>query len=222
MPAILIVVWVSSCSTQKMVCPAYQSAFIFDTTELKKKFSLFINDTPRIYEVNKSKFLIIEPMSYRQKMASFRTIEMLPIYPKIPDSLKFAGDTEMMAERDVVDQQQLDSLAIHPGLVGPFNVEQENYMYLFRKLLVLPDRRESEQIDGEKAREEKKGFLNFLRNLFGGGAASDSTAVDEDGEPKEKKGLFNRLKGVTKEDLQNENADETSPEDNPEDNEEDN
>ena len=209
----IVLVLGSSCA-EKMICPAYQSAFIYDTTALKKKFSYFVNDTPKIVEVNKTKFLLIEPVSYRKKLASFRTIEMLPIYPVIPDSLKFSGDNQMVAERDVQDSTGIAKEPLHPGLIGPkFNVEQENYMYYFRKNLVLPDvRAEASGMSSAKAKKvgffkrlfkkdkekaettsgdeaEKKNFFQRIFNKKKSGAEADTTAsVDQ--EPKEKKPNF--------------------------------
>lgn len=159
----------SSCTHQRMTCPAYQSAFLFDTTALKAKFSYFVNDTPKIYEVNKNKFLLIEPVPYRKMMASFRTIEMLPIYPVIPDSLLLVGAEEMIEDYEAGDSLrtarggQEDSVKLHPGLIGPkFNVEQENYMYYFRKYLILPDVRA-----GIAVPEKKKFSLKgWVKNLF--------------------------------------------------------
>ena len=224
---VLLVFFLSSC-THRMVCPAYQSAFIFDTTALKQKFSLFDNDTPRIYEVNKNKFLIVEPLSYRKQMASFRTIEMLPIYPVIPDSLKFQGDAMMDQEKDSVVMTDSTGAVIssapseeeeqlHPGLIGPkFNVEQENYMYYFRRILVLPDVRAG--ISNQKP--PKKGFFarlkDKIRNIFkrkkkkNAEAESDSANAPEE---KEKKPFFDRFKKnkQAETDLGDENQEDNVP-----------
>ena len=166
--ATLFLVALGSCSLERKVCPAYQSAFIFDTSALRKKFSYFINDTPKIYEVSKDKFLIIEPLTYREQLASWRTIEMLPIYPVIPDSLQFTGDAEMASEMEQSDSTAVvattDSISnIHPGLIGPFNVEQENYMYYFRKLLVLPDVRASMEGDKPKPPSNRKEYKKMMK-----------------------------------------------------------
>ena len=232
MPWVLLWIVASSCS-EKMICPAYQSAFIYDTAALRKKFSYFVNDTPKIVEVNKTKFLLIEPVSYRKKLASFRTIEMLPIYPVIPDSLKFIGDSEMIAERDIVDSTGTVEEPLHPGLIGPkFNVEQENYMYYFRKILVLPDVR-AEKMGTTAAKSKKKGFFGrlfgkkdksaeeepeeekqgFFKRIFGkkdktAGAESDEDAQAEEKPPKEKKSFFQRLKGKKKEKPEEEKKEE--------------
>ncbi|MDH5604114.1 MAG: hypothetical protein OEY51_09240 [Cyclobacteriaceae bacterium] len=200
---VLLVLMGGACTIEKKVCPAYQSAFIFDTTALKKKFSYFINDTPKIYEVSKDKFLLIEPMTYRQKLASFRTIEMLPIYPVIPDSLQFTGDGEMTAEMDVVDSTGTAATTIHPGLIGPFNVEQENYMYYFRKLLVLPDVRESQQKDAPRQTYSKKKVKKKRKKDKVTETPGEEEIVSETEEvPTERK----RLKGKRKEDTSEDKA----------------
>ncbi|MDH5603356.1 MAG: hypothetical protein OEY51_05440 [Cyclobacteriaceae bacterium] len=200
---VLLVLLAGACTIEKKVCPAYQSAFIFDTTALKKKFSYFINDTPKIYEVSKDKFLLIEPMTYRQKLASFRTIEMLPIYPVIPDSLQFTGDTKMTAEMDVIDSTGTAPRAIHPGLIGPFNVEQENYMYYFRKLLVLPDVREGQQKDAPRQkyskRKAKKARKKRIKDKEIAPSEEEATANDTEEVPRERKRLKGKRKGETTE-----------------------
>jgi len=218
----LLVIFLGSCS-QKLVCPAYQSAFIFDTAALKRQFSYFKNDTPKIYEVNQNKFLLAEPVSYRKKMAGFRTIEMLPIYPVIPDSLQFVGDEEMKNEMDVQDSTSTaaveEKAPLHPGLIGSkFNVEQEMYMYYFRKTLVLPD------VRGQMAKPEKKGFFKRLKdkikNIFKRkkkkkDKAAETEDVDTTQEPKkEKGGLFDKFKRKKQAEVDPDTEPETVPDTN--------
>jgi hypothetical protein len=89
--------------TQRLVCPAYQSAFIYDKESLRKKFSYFNEDsTPKVLTASKTKFLIAEPTSYQKKLRSLQTVEMKPIYPIVPDSLK---------DDYVISQAELDSAA---------------------------------------------------------------------------------------------------------------
>jgi len=175
-----------------MTCPAFQSAYIYDKEVLRKKFSYFQEDsTPKILTASKTKYLIAVPESYRRKMRNMKTVEMKPIYPEIPDSLKLdEGADLIMAERDVIDsaavQQGLDRTDSAYAITKTkekFNVDQDNYMWYFRDVLVLPDVRAAlEQKSGEKLgisavgpakTKEKKGFF---KNLFK--KKSDSTAVD--------------------------------------------
>jgi hypothetical protein len=80
---------ITSC-TQRMVCPAYQSAYIHDKDVLRKKFSYFVGDsTPKLYaSAKKNKYLIGENISYKKKVRSIQTVAMKPVNPVVPDSLK--------------------------------------------------------------------------------------------------------------------------------------
>lgn len=101
--------------TQRMICPAYQSAFIYDKNELRKKFSYFNEDsTPKVYAASKNKYLIAEPTTYRKKTRSLQTVAMKPVQPKVPDSLQANGEKAIdesqfyMAERDIIDSTYID------------------------------------------------------------------------------------------------------------------
>lgn len=98
--------------TEKVICPAYQSAYIYDKEALRKKFSYFQEDsTPKIYAANKNKYLIGEAVPYRKKNRSLQTIAMKPVKPVVPDSLKDDGmDAEMNIES--VDPNVNDSTAV--------------------------------------------------------------------------------------------------------------
>src|SRR6185295_19341663 len=102
--------------TQRLVCPAYQSSFIYDQTALKQKFSYFKEDsTPKILTASKNKYLIAVPESYRAKYRRMQTIEMKPVYPVIPDSLKPIDKDLMLAESDPTDTTALASEGLQPG-----------------------------------------------------------------------------------------------------------
>lgn len=157
----------SACNTQKMVCPAYQSAFIHDQVALRKRFSYFNEDsTPKVYTVSKNKYLIIPEQSYRKKIRSMQTIEMKPIYPKVPDSLQAKEEDEFKgAEQDEATTDSLvaamkeaedsvyaiskdkevrllkydrDSAKYRIANVR-YTSDQDIYMWYFRDVLVLPD-----------------------------------------------------------------------------------
>ena len=84
---IVVFVLISACSTQRKICPAYQSAFIFDQEALIKKFSYFENDsTPKVYTASRNNYLVIPEQSYRKKLKSLQTIEMKPVYTVLPDT----------------------------------------------------------------------------------------------------------------------------------------
>lgn len=194
--ALLIVgiIGLLSACTQRMTCPAFQSAYIYDKETLRKKFSYFQEDsTPKILTASKTKYLIAVPESYRKKMRNLKTVEMKPIYPEVPDSLKVEEGADLiLAERDVID-----SLAVQQGLdrtdsayaitktKEKFNVDQDNYMWYFRDVLVLPDVRAAlEQKSGEKlgisavGSGSEKGKGGFFKNLFKKKNRNDSTSVD--------------------------------------------
>jgi len=200
---------VASACTQRLICPAYQSAFIYDKEALRKKFSYFKEDsTPKILTASKNKYLVAVPESYRKKLRNLQTVEMKPVYPVIPDSLKLdKGGDQLMAEMDVVPDsasaQPMDSVYAITKTKEKYNVDQDIYMWYFRDILVLPDVRAAMQQRGESRKEnekeggpkEKKGFFSFLKKK-----KADSLAVDEpEDAPADsvanrpaRKGLFNK------------------------------
>jgi hypothetical protein len=99
-----------------MICPAYQSAFIYDQDELRKKFSYFQEDsTPKIYTASKNKYLVAEPTSYRKKLRSLQTVAMKPVNVHVPDSLQPGFEEESIipgAELDLAARSVIDSIYI--------------------------------------------------------------------------------------------------------------
>lgn len=173
-----------SACTQRLICPAYQSSFIYDKESLRKKFSYFKEDsTPKILTASKNKYLIAVPESYRKKMRNLQTVEMKPVYPVIPDSLKLDHEKDLlMAERDVIVDSAaapVDSVYAITKTKEKYNVDQDIYMWYFRELLVLPDVRvaleQKKKSDEEKGsgRAKKKGLFGSRKKV------SDSTAVTE-------------------------------------------
>src|SRR5690606_16613712 len=74
--------------TQRGICPAFQSAYIYDKDELRKKFSYFREDsTPKVLTASKTRYLIAEPTPYHKKVRSMRTVEMKPVFVNVPDSI---------------------------------------------------------------------------------------------------------------------------------------
>lgn len=191
-----------------MICPAYQSSFIYDKETLRKKFSYFKEDsTPKILTASKTKYLVAVPESYRKKMRGLKTVEMKPVYPVIPDSLKLEkGEDKILLESDVVDSTAApvqDSVYAITKTKEKYNVDQDIYMWYFRDQLVLPDVKAAMDTQSEnkakavKAEKKKKGIFSFLK--FGKKKkAADSTAVEEQpliptdttAAPAKKKGLL--------------------------------
>lgn len=153
----LIFLLLASCS-QKRICAAYQSSFIYDKESLRKKFSYFEADsTPKIFlAASKSKYLIAVPESYRKKYQRLQIVDMTPVYPVKPDSLKEKKD--LLAETDSLLTEELmqDSISVakepdESGLVmkspdfkitktkEKYNHDQQYYLWFFRKNLILPD-----------------------------------------------------------------------------------
>jgi hypothetical protein len=177
---------VLSACTQRMICPAYQSSFIYDKESLRKKFSYFKEDsTPKILTASKSKYLIAVPESYRKKMRNMQTVEMKPVYPVIPDSLKLDHEKEqLMAERDVIIDSTaapMDSVYAITKTKEKYNVDQDIYMWYFRETLVLPDVRaameQKKKTNDEKSAGtgKKKGLFSFLKRK----EPKDSLAINE-------------------------------------------
>jgi hypothetical protein len=101
-----------SACTQRMICPAYQSAFIYDQAELRKKFSYFKEDsTPKVFTASKTRYLIASPVPYRKKERGLQTVPMRAIKPVLPDSLQV---TEDLQKEDLSAGDSLSALATNP------------------------------------------------------------------------------------------------------------
>jgi hypothetical protein len=201
----------AACNTQRMVCPAYQSSFIYDKEAVRQKFSYFKPDsTPKIYTASKNKYLVAVPESYRKKYRKMQTVEMNPVYPVLPDSL---GDQDQfaMAEVDNLDSARLasvDSVYAITKTKEKYNLDQDLYMWYFREMLVLPDVRaamekKKEEPEGAAGgKKAKKGISGFFQNLFkkkpksavdSTSVAAPTTGVDAPPQPEKKKGgLFKK------------------------------
>jgi hypothetical protein len=112
--------------TQRMVCPAYQSAFIYDKDELRKKFSYFVGDsTPKVYTASKSKYLIAEQTSYHKKVRSLQTVPMKKVMVVVPDSISGNNeDSVITAELDAAARSVIDSTFI-PDLPAKDSIAEE-------------------------------------------------------------------------------------------------
>lgn len=207
----------AACNTQRMVCPAYQSSFIYDKEVVRSKFSYFKPDsTPKIYTASKNKYLVAVPESYRKKYKRMQTVEMNPVYPVIPDSVKEQNEFQL-AEVSDADSAALALKGVEPGdstyaitkTREKYNLDQDLYMWYFREVLVLPDVRAALDKKADAAKEtkasekkEKKGIKGFFQNLFKKKPkATDAEtatlgppapAADPAAEPKKKGGLFRK------------------------------
>lgn len=200
----LIVAVAFSACTQRMICPAYQSAFIHDKATLDRKFSYFGEDSmPKILEASKDKHLLIDPVTYRKRMRSLQTVEMKDIYPQEPDSLAF-NDEFALAERETKSGDLYDSAALvadrpfepdqetaaadSSGVYvislkkEKFNIDQELYLWYLKDFLVYPDvklQMEQEEKNNPNAGQQSGEKQGFFKRLFGGKKnKSDSSKFD--------------------------------------------
>jgi hypothetical protein len=123
----------ASC-TQRMICPAYQSAFIYDKDELRKKFSYFQDDSiPKVLTASKNKYLVAEPISYRKKIRTMQTVAMKPVPVKVPDSLTEEGDVSL-AELDMAARSVMDTIVASGYQAPPDSTkQQEDSVYVITK-----------------------------------------------------------------------------------------
>jgi hypothetical protein len=117
-----------SACTQRTICPAFQSAYIYDKEALRKKFSYFLEDsTPKILTASKNKYLVAQPVSYRKKLRTMNTVVMKDVNPVLPDSLKIleeglVDEDGAMGEDGVVPGAELD-LAARSGIDSTYIVD---------------------------------------------------------------------------------------------------
>jgi hypothetical protein len=113
----VLIVFIGCCvalgaCTQRSICPAFQSAYIYDKEALRKKFSYFLNDsTPKVFTASKTKYLIAEPTPYRKKVRSLQTVAMKPVPVVVPDSL-LNKDSVSVADLDRAARSIIDSTMV--------------------------------------------------------------------------------------------------------------
>lgn len=177
---------------------------------------------PKEKRNKRTRYLLLPEKTYRKALRALQTVEMKPVYPKkqpdsvdiksaldsaarsITDTLTVSGSTAD-AKKEVKDSTYVISIEKEK-----FNVEQDNYMWYFRNVLVLPDVRiamEGAPAEGKTTSKakEKKGFFGFFKNMFKKKPKeptkpepidqnpSDSTSVVPE-TPKKKKGLLGMFK----------------------------
>lgn len=205
--------FILSACTQRLICPAYQSSFIYDKEALRQKFSYFREDsTPKILTASKNKYLIAVPESYRKTYRKMKTIEMKPVYPKNPDSLKVDEDPGLLlAELDVADSTTAkqtieagDSAYAITKTKEKYNLDQDLYMWYFREMLVLPDVRaaienkltkKNDEASSKEVKKKKGGQKNiFKKKQKPDSTLKTKTDVNAPDQPKKKGGLFKKKK----------------------------
>jgi hypothetical protein len=233
----LCLLTIGQACTDRMICPAYQSAFIHDKDALKRQFSYFNEDsTPKVYEASKDRFLIIEPVSYHRKLRSLQTVAMTDIYPELEeDSTDLEQDDFYLAERDVIDSTELDSDSTYMISLKRerFNTEQELYLWYLKDYLVYPDVRlmQEQSLQAAEEVEPKEEKVGFFKRLFGkkkkkedeaefdletNATAIDEGDITEEPEQEEKKGLFGKKKKKKKKNSEPETPENNEQEETPE------
>jgi hypothetical protein len=143
----------SACQS-RMICPAFQSSFIYNDLKREKLFAYFGEDSLPAVQINpqKSKFGIIEAFSKRKKKEKIRVVKMERIYPE-----KETVDDSLLLALNPVEGEggDLDSLVNAPPEKNyHYNVEQENYNRLFGKYLYKPPPPEEEEATEEISKQE--------------------------------------------------------------------
>jgi hypothetical protein len=155
--AVLGLISLFSC-TERLVCPAYQSAYIYDKDELRKKFSYFLDDsTPKVYTASKNKYLVAEPMSYRARVRNLQTVKMKPVPVVVPDSISNPGaDSVSMEEMARATQSVIDStyiVDIPRDTASAATVEDSVYVITKDKELRLLKYNSSDSLDYDSAQQ---------------------------------------------------------------------
>jgi hypothetical protein len=131
-----------------MVCPAYQSSYLYDRETLRKKFSYFNEDsTPKLFATagGKNRYLVGEDVPYKRRLASLRTVPMVEVYPVLPDSAAIDSTEVLKTELDVADSTAVaprrpsDEGYVISKAKEKFNYDEELYLWYFRDVLILPD-----------------------------------------------------------------------------------
>lgn len=162
----LLIALITSCQS-KMICPAFQSSFIYNDEQRENLFAYFNQDSLPIGNnyVAKNKYGIIEQVNRNKRSRQMRTVEMEIVFPGNPDT----EDSTLTASNEVTDLtlDQTDSLKNHfNGPVNHYNVEQQNYMKLYGEYLPkpTPELEEDEILEELETDSEKMpGFSNMTR-----------------------------------------------------------
>ena len=201
---VVFTVFLASC-TQRVVCPAYQSAFIYDKEALRKKYSYFNEDsTPKVLTASKNKYLIGVPVSYKKKVRSLQTVAMVQVNPVVPDSLQEGyKETEMDVsgvERNVNDSTaviRIDTLA-KPAQDSVYVISKEKEV----RILKYDAMKRSYFVDTVGFNTEQDNYMWYLRDVLllpDARLAKSQTGKEEEGGDEgvgkkvKKGGLFKNL-----------------------------
>ncbi len=135
---------------------------------------------PKERRTKKTRYLLLPEKTYKKALRALQTVEMKPVYPKKIDSvdIKKALDSAARSITDTLSvsgssaaEEGKDSTYVISLEKEKFNADQDNYMWYFRNILVLPDVRiamNEEETAGKPAtvKKQKKGFFGFFKNIF--------------------------------------------------------
>jgi hypothetical protein len=222
---VCIISLLASC-TQRAICPAFQSAFIYDKHELRKKFSYFQNDTvPKVLTASKNKYLVAEPTTYQKRVRNLQTVSMKNVYVNVPDSISGVnkGDSVITAELDAAARSVIDSIFIVDVPQKDTLQQKEDSIYVITKdkeVRVLkynmPDslvydsitqryipQTPSYYVNDVRYNTEQDNYMWYLRHSLilpdvRLAKMQAGRASEEVGEKKEKKGFFGFFKNLFK------------------------
>lgn len=154
-----------SCQS-KMICPAFQSAFIYNDSTRERLFAYFGEDSLPSQEVysSKNKYGIIEKVSKRKRRDQMRIVKMEKVFPEKNPSV----DSAMLALGNANEEGEmdLDSLvSAAPKTQYHYNVEQENYVRLFGKYLYKPPPPEEEESTDTPTDESTEAVKDETENM---------------------------------------------------------
>ena len=180
-----------SCKVDQ-ICASYQSYFLISPTPQPSTFSMQLSDsipnhdTPELFALvsedgfprkdlpntEKNKNGLVKSEWAMIKNWNKRIVAMEVVIPEESDSIVFAGDDIMFAERDVVDTLALDSARTAANSVK-YNNDQKFYNWYFREKLVWVDDQGQQLPDAntptpeevlEEPKPEKKKLFKGLFN----------------------------------------------------------
>ena len=159
----------SSC-TERLICPAYQSAYIYDRDELRKKFSYFQEDTtPKILTASKNQYLIAEATPYRKKLRSLQTVPMKKVYVHVPDSIsgKNKEDSVITADLDRAARSVMDTTMIVDVPAPDTTATEEDSTYVItrdKEVRILkynmPDSLEYDEVNNRYVAQKPKYYID--------------------------------------------------------------
>ncbi|HEX5168123.1 MAG TPA: hypothetical protein VFW11_03045 [Cyclobacteriaceae bacterium] len=197
---------ISAC-TQRTICPAFQSAYIYDKEELRRKFSYFEEDsTPKILTASKNKYLVAEAVPYRRKLARLATVEMKDVQPVVPDSLtmdEYVSQEELdAAARSVIDSTYIVDVPTEEDTVA--TEEESEYMITKDKevrVLRFNSDSVSYKVDEVRYNTDQDNYMWYLRDalvLPDIRLAQLHGQAEEEAAKKEKKGISGFFKNLFK------------------------